>query len=283
MIGEAAAAGFQRCRSGERNDMIGGNMGSPFPGMDPYLEHPALWPDVHHDLASEIRVQLSSQLRPKYVARLTTRQEIDEPDEEELRVIVPDLVVTQKATIELLPMPAVAVATTPTTAVVTNVRRLPFKQASIEIRDVQSGLIVTVIEILSPANKRPDSEGRESYLRKRNALLASTVHLLEIDLLRRGERLPLQPDPPPGDYYVVLSRADRRPDAEVWAIRLQDPLPVVPMPLLAPDPDVSIDLGAALAAVYQRAAYDLDVNYRAAPFPPLEGDDALWAARLLEQ
>jgi hypothetical protein len=216
---------------------------------------------------------------------LVTRQEIDEPDEEELRVIFPDLVVTRRATIESLPVPAIAVAASPTTAtaIVANVMRLPFKQTTIEIRDVQSGLVVTVIEILSLANKRPDSEGRESYLRKRNGLLASTVHLLEIDLLRRGERLPLQPDPPPGDYYVVLSRTDRRPDAEVWAIRLQEPLPVVPVPLLAPDPDVSIDLGAALAAIYQRAAYDLDVNYRVAPFPPLEGDDALWAARLLEQ
>ena len=259
-------------------------MPSPFPGMDPYLEHPLLWQDVHIRLASEISDQLAPRLRPRYIARLTRREILDEPDAEELRIMLPDVAVVRRAPVEPLPqLEGTAVAIPPAPVTTTNVMMLPFRQVSIEIRDAASNVLVTVIEILSPANKRPGTEAREAYLRKRRDILASTAHLLEIDLLRRGERVLLDPPPPPAAYYVILSRADRRPDAEVWPIRLQDPLPVVPVPLLAPDPDVPLDLGAALRAIYDRAGYDLDVDYRNAPFPPLEGEDAVWAERLLRE
>ncbi|MFQ5855592.1 MAG: DUF4058 family protein [Anaerolineae bacterium] len=259
-------------------------MPSPFPGMDPYLEHPLVWQDVHISLAGEIRDQLVPQLRPRYVARLTRREIMDEPDAEELRVMMPDVAVVRRPPVEPLPQPggvAVAIPPAPTTTV--NVMAIPFRQVSVEIRDAASGLLVTAIEILSPANKRPGTEAREAYLRKRRNLLASTAHLLEIDLLRQGERLPLDPAPPPASYYIVLSRQERRPEAEVWPIHLQDPLPVVPVPLIPPDPDAPLDLGAALTAIYDRAGYDLDTDYSADPFPPLEGEDAVWAAQLLQE
>lgn len=259
-------------------------MPSPFPGMDPYLEHPIIWPDVHSRLAGEISDQLAPRLRPRYIARLTRREIMDEPDEEELRVMLPDVAVVRRPSVEPLPQaggPAVVIPPAPTKSV--NVMTVPFRQISIEIRDTASGLLVTAIEMLSPANKRAGSEGRETYLRKRNNLLASTTHLLEIDLIRRGERLPLDPSPPPAPYYVVLSRQDQRPEADVWPIQLQDPLPVVPVPLLSPDPDVPLDLGAVLTAIYDRAGYDLDTDYSKDPFPPLEGEDALWAAELLRE
>jgi len=252
--------------------------------MDPYLEHPRFWQDFHDSLAQEIRNQLVPQLRPRYVARLVPQRVMDQPDNGELRILFLDVSVMRRPSAEPLPElagPAAAIAPPPVTAV--NVMRVPFRQVSIEIRDVASGLLVTAIELLSPANKRPGSEAREAYLRKRDTLLASTTHLLEIDLLRRGERLPLEPPPPSAPYYAVLSRADRRPDAEVWPIHLQDPLPVIPVPLLSPDPDVSLDLGAVLRTVYDNAAYDLDVDYTADPFPPLEGEDAIWAAELLRE
>ncbi len=257
-------------------------MPSPFPGMDPYLEHPLLWQDVLISLANEISSQLAPRLRPRYVARLTRRAILDEPDTEELRVMMPDVAVVRRPPVEPLPQPggvAVAILPAPTTTV--NVMRVPFRQVSVEIRDAASGLLVTAIEILSPANKRPGIEARGVYPRKRHNILASTAHLLEIDLLRRGERLPLDPAPPPASYYVVLSRQERRPEAEVWPIRLQDPLPVVPVPLIPPDPDVPLDLDAALTAIYDRAGYDLDTDYSADPFPPPEGEDAAWAAQLL--
>jgi hypothetical protein len=209
---------------------------------------------------------------------------MDEPDTEELRVMMPDVAVVHRPL--AVPMPvseAVATAIPPAPITTVNVMSIPFQQVSVEIRDTASGLLVTAIEILSPVNKRPGTEARETYLRKRHNFLASTAHLLEIDLVRRGERLPLAPTPPPAPYYVVLSRQERRPEAEVWPLLLQDALPIVPVPLLNPDPDAPLDLGAALTAIYDRAGYDLDTNYRTDPFPPLEVEDATWADRLLQE
>lgn len=257
-------------------------MPSPFPGMDPYLESPDLWSDVHSALASEIRTQIAPALRPSYVARLVPREVMDEPDTEELRVLFPDVAIRRVEPTPPLPgNGAVAVAAAPLRA--TNIMRVPFRQTAIEIRDVRSGLLVTAIELLSPVNKRPGGEGRAAYLRKRDALLASTVHLLEIDLLRRGERLPLDPPPPQTSFQIVLSRSDDRPDADVWPVSLREPLPVVPLPLLAPDPDVALDLNAALHTVYDNAGYDLDVDYSQPSFPPLQAEDAAWADRLLRR
>ncbi len=255
-------------------------MPSPFPGMDPYLESPDLWSGVHQNLGTQIQNQLAPKLRPNYVARLIPREVADEPDAEELRVMFPDVAIRRIVSTPPLPTNgAVAVAPAPVRA--TNLMRVPFRQTSIEIRDVRSGLLVTAIELLSPVNKRPGSEGRAAYLRKRDMLLASTVHLLEVDLLRRGERLPLDPAPAPTDYCIVLSRSDDRPDADVWPVSVRAPLPAVPVPLLAPDPDVALDLNAALQTVYDNAAYDLDVDYTVPPFPPLEGEDATWADQRL--
>lgn len=261
-------------------------MPSPFPGMDPYLENPRIWSDVHQNLAGEIQARLLPLLRPKYVARLIPRQVLDRPDEEELRVMFPDVAVQRIPSVPDVPLAgagtAVAIAPAPMKAV--NLMRVPFRQVTVEIRSVESGLLVAAIEILSPVNKRADSEGRDAYLRKRDTLLGASVHLLEIDLLRRGERLPVEPPiPESADYAVVLSRADARLNAEVWPIALADPLPVVPVPLLPPDPDAPLDLQAAMDAIYERAGYDLDVDYSTAPWPPLRPEQSAWAERVLQR
>jgi Protein of unknown function (DUF4058) len=105
--------------------------------------------------------------------------------------------------------------------------------------------------------------------------------LLEIDLLRGGERPPLERPVPSAAYYVVLSRAERRPRVDVWPIQLWDRLPVLPVPLLEPDPDVALDLGAAVASVYERGAYTQQIDYRqSAPPPPLTNAEAEWLAGL---
>jgi hypothetical protein len=150
---------------------------------------------------------------------------------------------------------------------------------TIEIRDVAKRELVTAIEVLSPTNKR--SEGYKEYLDKRARVLGSTAHLLEIDLLRKGQRVPLQQPLPPVSYFVFLSRANRRPLTEVWPIRLQERLPVVPVPLQAPDPDIQLDLQAAFDMAYDTFGYDLLVDYTRPPEVPLEGNDAAWAEDLL--
>jgi hypothetical protein len=150
------------------------------------------------------------------------------------------------------------------------------------MRPIATYRLVTAIEILSPANKRIGSPGYLEYRRKREMLLLSDAHLVEIDLLRKGERVELLKPLPLAAYYVILSRAQRRPICQVWPIQIHDKLPVVPVPLLKPDPDVPLDLGAAVATVYDRAAYDLSIDYRRPPVPPLQGADAEWLDAFLQ-
>jgi hypothetical protein len=151
------------------------------------------------------------------------------------------------------------------------------KLMTVTVRTVSDNRLVTSIEILSPSNKRAGSHAYRVYHRKRERLLRSPAHVLEMDLLRAGERPPLAQALPEAPYFVVLSRAQRRPTAEVWPIQLADPLPVLPVPLLPPDPDVPLNLGAAIATVYERGAYDRRLDYhRPPPAPPLLPSETAW-------
>jgi hypothetical protein len=139
-------------------------------------------------------------------------------------------------------------------------------------RDARRRTLVTAIELLSPFNKR--GQGRTEYLRKRDALLTSPAHLLEIDLLRKGRRLPMRRKQPEAEYFVFLSRAGERPLTGIWPIRLEDPLPEVPIPLKKGDVDTSLDLQKALENVYDFLRYDLEIDYRRPPDVPLTGSQA---------
>ena len=134
---------------------------------------------------------------------------------------------------------------------------------SVEIRDVAERRLVTIVEILSPVNKR--GTGAQEYLDRRMELMQTATHLLEIDLLTAGYRIPLEGDLPPAPYYIYLSRMERRPRTEIWAIRLQDKLPRVPVPLLRPDPDVVLDMQAAVDACFALVGYERLLDYRADP------------------
>ncbi|BCW95219.1 MAG: DUF4058 family protein [Fimbriimonadales bacterium] len=117
--------------------------------------------------------------------------------------------------------------------------------------------VVTVIELLSPANKRAGSDGRREYLRKREQILQSAVHLVEIDLLLKGERLPTVEPLPAGDYYAFVSRSECRPAVEVYYWRLNEPMPTIPVPLLPDDADALLNLQAVYEEVLARARYDV--------------------------
>ncbi|MCI0565030.1 MAG: DUF4058 family protein [Nitrososphaera sp.] len=153
--------------------------------------------------------------------------------------------------------------------------------ATVEIRDVAQNELVTSIEILSPVNKR--EPGLSDYRAKRHSLRVAGVHLLEIDLLRRGQRSYPYAGIPRTPYLVTLTRgASNR--VEAWAVRLSDPLPVVPVPLRQPDPDVALDLNFALHAIYERAAYALSVDYSQPPPPPeLTAEEQTFVAQLLKR
>jgi hypothetical protein len=257
-------------------------MPAPFPGMDPYLEAAELWEDVHANLATELRAQLQPQIVPRYVAVLTPYVTYEDIVIGEVSAVKPDVAVLGRPEVGagagapagiMAPLIGVSTLAEP---------EVPAKAQRIEVRTVGSESLVTVIEILSPANKRIGTESFEAYQRKRRDLLRSPAHLLEIDLLRRGLRWPLDTELPPAPYFAFLSRAGQRPTVEIWPASSRAPLPRIPVPLREPDPDVSIDLGAALARVYELGAYALRVNYRRDPPPPAPvAEDAKWADALL--
>jgi hypothetical protein len=254
-------------------------MPSPFPGMDPYLEG-SEWTSVHIELSSEIARQLAPKVRPKYIVRTARRFVTEIPEDVVIATgdIYPDVGVSEATEQALTQEGAVAVAPAPLELATVMPARVP--HVTVEIRDVANRELVTAIEVLSPTNKR--GEGYQEYLDKRRRLLYSTAHLLEIDLLRQGQRVPMQQPLPPAPYFVFLSRAERRPIVEVWPIQLKMRLPVVPVPLLAEDPDVDLDLQLALNTVYDALNYDLSVDYTRPPEVPLEEEAARWAVEHLQ-
>jgi len=143
------------------------------------------------------------------------------------------------------------------------------RETYLSIRDRETMQVVTVIELLSPSNKRQNGDGRREYLTKREEILASSSHLVELDLLRGGVRLPVVGSLPPGDYYAIVSRANRRPRCEVYVWTLRDPLPAIRIPLKPCDPDAIVPLQEVFETVCQHARYGLSINYAAELEPPL--------------
>lgn len=249
-------------------------MPSPFPGMNPYLEQESYWQDFHQTFIPTARAFLADQVAPRYFVRVeqyvflhelpaAERRPLGRPD-----VVVKDGGASAVGFVAVAPLEAPAYSYLPATAV----DQEPHDYLS--IRDREGLEIVTVIELLSPSNKYEGAD-RVDYLRKRREFFAAGVHVVEIDLLRGGPRLPFV-EVPPCDYLVAVSRAEERPRVGLWPLRLQDRLPVIPIPLRAPDPDARLDLQEVLHRVYDSAHYE-PLLYRGTPHPPLSEDDAAWA------
>ncbi len=250
-------------------------MPSPFPGMDPYIEDVDLWRDFHAELAAEIKRQLAPQIRPRYFVRTTPRRTYESVELGKPRSAYPDAAVMQTHPTRLLHESTVAYAAIAEPPFASRVEiEVEVEDFSLEIRDENSEL-VTAIEILSRVNKRRGHEAYNTYREKRRGLLRQPVHLLEIDLLRVGERVPILDPVPDAPYYVYLSRENLRPDIGVWAIQLQDVLPKIPIPLRKPDADAVFDLQRAVETIYDLSMYDESINYREPPPPPaLSTDEA---------
>lgn len=260
-------------------------MPSPFPGMDPYLEHPDFWPEVHHWLITLIAETLVPQVRPKYRVAIEKRiYEINQPEESSngnsLLVGIPDVSIHRQSTQEELTGQSTTAVAQPQTV------RLPMpeqvKQAYLEIRDMQTGQVVTAVEILSPVNKCP-GEGRNTYLQKRQRILSSLTHLVEIDLLRGWQMMPVLGSPTIGDYRILISHSERRPSADWYAIDIKESLPTLPIPLLRKDELATVDLQALLTAVYDRGGFDYVLDYGRPLNPALPDDKANWANQLLAE
>lgn len=258
-------------------------MSSPFPGMDPYIEDPEVWGDFHAALATEIRTQLNRTIQPRYVARLIPHTTYEVVEISETRAVRPDIAVWMPKPPQGT-MAELATVATPAPVRGTITQELPLELLTIEVRKTGTLELVTAIGILSPVNKRASHDGYSDYRRKRREILRSSAHLLEIDLLRGGERLPIQGNIPSAPYYITLSRVEHRPSAEVWPIQLWDELPIIPVPLRSPDADAQINLDAAITTLYEQGGYATLIDYhRPPPVPKLSKEQNQWLDEYLHK
>ena len=249
-------------------------MPSPFPGMNPYVEQAYDWNEFHNNFISRIQKVLSGLVGPNYLVKMEFRLLLHERSAEERRFLGrADVGVVSNR--ERPKTAAVSVLDAPVQL------QLPAvdieKEAFLEIRDMHKRRLVTVIEMLSPSNKTPGDD-RETYMAKRREVLSSSTHLVEIDF-RRGGKRPSPPELPLCDYYVLVSRHEDRPNIGVWPFGLRDPLPTIPIPLVAPDSPVKLDLKAVLDLTYDDANYGKHI-YLESPDPPLRSEDEAWAVGL---
>jgi len=249
--------------------------------MDPYLEAPALWPDVHSSLIQIIREDLAALLRPRYVVRVEERVYVSNDDDPGRTVLVPDVEI-RKGRKHGTTRGTASEATAIEPLIVTTLLDDDIHETYLNIADKQTQRVVTVIEVLSPSNKVPGAAGRESFHQKRREVIHSPTHWVEIDLLRKGQPFLPAGVQGRGDYFVHVSRADLRPKGWVWPIALTESLPVIKIPLKAKDPEARLELQKVVDRAYDRAGYDLDINYRKSPKVRLTPEQAAWADQLLK-
>jgi hypothetical protein len=254
-------------------------MPAPFPGMDPFIEGQK-WRDFHTSMIVVLREFLTPRVTPRYVVDIEEsvylQQESDEPDQ----VRYPDLSILEGDTSS---PPRQASSSSSAVAIEPIVHTVPKprtrRQRFLEIRERLTRRVVTVIEVLSPTNK---TDGFRQYLAKRAELFSNPVHLVELDLLRGGRRLPTVEPLHPADYYAFVIRHERLPKVAVYGWPLRHVLPTIPVPLQEEDPDVPIDLQGVFTTVYDRAGYRYSLDYASPVISPLNEADAAWVAQMLD-
>lgn len=272
----------------------------PFPGMNPYLEHPDLWPTVHQRLIATLADVLWQRLPAIYRVRSHTHR-YQVSGEDALIVGAPSLswenVFTENVVAEAKSSDAfgaqagasashTASDTASHTASDTASHPIPvlvpvpqkIYETYLEIID-ETGSAVTIIEMLSPKKKRP-GRGRALYERQREAIFGSDVHFVEIDLLRGWEPPSIYGPEDTGDYRILVSRSEQRPRAQLFTWTVLEPIPTIVLPLKGDD-----GLALALKPVVDKACdrTDLLVNYQQAPLPPLRQAENRWLETFLQQ
>ncbi|MFQ5859608.1 MAG: DUF4058 family protein [Anaerolineae bacterium] len=254
-------------------------MPSPFPGMDPFLEDPIEWGGVHTRLINSISDDLADFISPHFFVKIEERVYIITPDDPDRRPIVPDVYAVTGQRAEQ-PVAMAGVITAPT--LIEPLYDVEIRDRYIEILDARNREVVTTIEVLSPYNKAPGTQGREAFLRKRKTVMTSKVHWIEIDLLRAGERPPEVAGN--SDYYALLKRGGVAGPFEVWYFDLRDRLPTIAIPLRPPFEDVPLDVQSAFDNVYARGHYAESTDYSGnPPLPHLRPADVAWVEERVRQ
>ncbi len=273
-------------------------MPSPFPGMDPFLENPAHWPDLHDRLAAAISAHLNESLPGPYYAQLANREQVGVFTEDKVRRIIPDVAIgrfeqasgfqTAEASTAVLDRPRTDLSEFEIYEVIVDRETVSF----VEVRDARRGHeIVTVIEILSPSNKQPGRD-LDDYLKKRNELLETSTSLIEIDLLRQGRRLwagtsleqNLARTMRPTDYVAVVNRGWDRPrdiTYRIFRAPILSSLPVIPVPLRQGEAEVPLDLQFTFNRAYREGPYSRSIDYSQLQDAALPEDLTDWAAALV--
>lgn len=252
-------------------------MPSPFPGLDPFIEG-QLWTDFHSAYINALREFLVAVLDPRYIAVVEERVYLERGSEQPSASIVPDVSVVIDQPLSSTNHPTTDVASVPVHIPVSMPQT--FRETFIELRLAEGSELVTVVEVLSPTNKRA-GQGRTEYLAKRDQVLMSAVNMVELDLLRGGEPLPMAAPLPRADGYIIVCEASRLPMSEGWPISLRAPLPRINVPLKGSDPPAVLDLQVVFQTVYDRAGYARSLKYKRDLTPPLDAAAAAWVAQVL--
>jgi Protein of unknown function (DUF4058) len=260
-------------------------MPSPFPGMDPYLEHPSAWPNIHHRLITAIADALAPQLLPKY--QIVVKERIYQVEGDDSMLIgAPDVTVhvtVQQGRAITPPIAAGGLAVAePLSKPISVTLALPetIRQSYLEVREIATAQVVTVIEVLSPVNKRP-GKGRIDYENKRSMVFASSSNFVEIDLLRQWKPLPVEAIPPESSYRILVSAQEKRPQADLYAFNLPDAIPNFPLPLRSEDACPVVNLRLLLDGIYDRSGYGFVIDYNQPPVPALSARDTVWMKEVI--
>jgi Protein of unknown function (DUF4058) len=255
-------------------------MPSPFPGMNPYLEHPSAWANIHHRLITAIADVLAPQLLPKY--QILIEERIYQVESEDSILIgVPDVTI-QKVGSSSQPIATGNIAVSePSTQPrsVTLIHPETVRQSYLEVREIATGQVVTVIEVLSPVNKRP-GKGRIDYENKRAMVFNSSSNMVEIDLLRQGQ--PMAEQDTHSHYRILVSPEEKRPQADLYDFNVQDLIPCFPLPLRSEDICPRVDLRSLLDGIYDRSGYGFVIDYNQPPVPALPESDLNWVRQWLQ-
>ncbi len=232
---------------------------NPFPGMDPYLEMQPFWSDFSPTFLGALRDALLPDLLPRYDVRIEEYVLVTQ-DDVRLHRVKRDVTIAENSQWQSSPH-TTAIIDEPASAELDYPNVEPDTQRRLNIIHLPDQQVVTVMELLSPANKQPGADGFDAYLDKRTELIASSVNFVEIDLLRGGQRMQMRQPLPPADYYIYIGRAERRPSCQLiyWPLRMV--LPKIPIPLLPEDEEAELDLGAVCSAAYEPALYDRRLPY----------------------
>jgi hypothetical protein len=265
-------------------------MKSPFPGLDPYIEACGLWEGFHNHLVEMVYQTVARVLPQGYTADTATRSYVVlvETEGKSERLAKPDVTVTEPAEGKrpskkkgsvAVAEPGEADGSVPMQAFIAE----EFEETFVEIyAEGEDRILVTCIEVLSPSNKRRGTEGWAQYERKRQALLLGRANFIELDLLRGGDKMPMLTRWPDSSYTLLVSRATRAPHCRVWPCHFQRPLPPIPVPLLSPDPDLTLNLQPLIEDIYTLGRYDERLDYTRPLDPPLSKAEAAWVRDVLK-